>query len=85
MSKVATLPMPPGGFGPFPSGGHNLRWPTSGQGGYITPPASRVPGASGPGQNQKWPTSAQGGYINLAASRVPAASGRVAESEVAHM
>ena len=35
-----------GGFPPLQSGGQNHRWPTSGQGGYITPAAWGVPTAS---------------------------------------
>ena len=31
---------------PLHGGGHNQRWPTSGQGGYITPAAYAVPTAS---------------------------------------
>ena len=36
-----------GGGGPLQSGGQNQKWPTSGQGGYITPAASGVPTALG--------------------------------------
>ena len=46
MSKVATQPLPPGGSPPLQSGGQNQKWPTSGQGGYITPAAWGVPTAS---------------------------------------
>ena len=46
MGKVATKPLPPGGSPPLQSGGQNQRWPTSGQGGYITPTARGVPTAS---------------------------------------
>ena len=35
-----------GGSPPLQSGGQNQKWPTSGQGGYITPAASGVPTAS---------------------------------------
>ena len=38
--------MPPWGSPPLQSGGQNQRWPTSGQGGYITLAASGVPTAS---------------------------------------
>ena len=38
--------MPPGGSPPLQSGGHNQKWPTSGQGGYISPDACGVPTAS---------------------------------------
>ena len=37
LGKVATSPLPTGGSPPLQSGGQNRRWPTSGQGGYITP------------------------------------------------
>ena len=46
VGKVATEPLPPGGSPPLQSRGHNQKWPTSGQGGYITPAASGVPTAS---------------------------------------
>ena len=46
MGKVATQPLPLGGSPPLQSVGHNQRWPTSGQGGYITPAAWGVPTAS---------------------------------------
>ena len=41
--KVATSPLPPGGTPWLQSGGQNQKWPTSGQGGYITPAASGGP------------------------------------------
>ena len=49
VGKVATSPLPPGGGGGrqrFRAGGQNQKWPTSGQGGYITLAASEVPTAS---------------------------------------
>ena len=46
VGKVATLPLLPGGSPPLHSGGQNQKWPTSGQGGYITPAAWGVPTAS---------------------------------------
>ena len=46
VGKVATLPVPPGGSPPLQSEGHSQRWPTSGQGGYITLAAWGVPTAS---------------------------------------
>ena len=36
-------PCRPGGSPALHSGGHNRKWPTSGQGGYITPAAWGVP------------------------------------------
>ena len=46
VGKVAKCPLPPGGSPPLQSGGQKQKWPTSGQGGYITPAAWRVPTAS---------------------------------------
>ena len=42
--------MPPRGSTLLQSGGHDQKWPTRGQGGYITPRASGVPTASKPGE-----------------------------------
>ena len=38
--------MPPRGSPPLQSGGQNHKWPTCGQGGYITPTAWGSPSAS---------------------------------------
>ena len=38
--------MPPRESPPLQSGGQNQKWPTCGQGGYITPAASGIPSAS---------------------------------------
>ena len=46
VGKVATLPLPPRGSPPLQSGGQNQKWPTCGQGGYVTPAASGIPTAS---------------------------------------
>ena len=46
MGKVATSPLPPRRSPPLQSGGQNQKWPINGQGGYITPAASRIPTAS---------------------------------------
>ena len=46
MGKVATSPLPPRGSPPPQSGGQNQKWPTNGQGGYVTPAASGIPSAS---------------------------------------
>ena len=46
MGKVATEAPPPGGSPPLQSGGRNQKWPTSGQGGYITTAAWGFPTAS---------------------------------------
>ena len=53
VGKVATQPLPPRGSPPLQSGGQNQKWPTSGQGGYITPAASRSPSASERGTKSK--------------------------------
>ena len=47
--------MTPGAWGspPLQSGGQNQKWPTSGQGGYITPAAWGVPSASERGAESK--------------------------------
>ena len=46
VGKMATSPLPPRGFPPLQSGGQNQKWPTCGQGGYITLAASGIPSAS---------------------------------------
>ena len=46
VDKVATSPLPPRGSPLLQSGEENQSWPTSGQGGYITPVAQGVPTAS---------------------------------------
>ena len=43
--KVATSPLPPQGSPPLQSGGRNQKWPTCGQGGYVTPAALGIPTA----------------------------------------
>ena len=53
VGKVATYPLPPRGSPPLHSGGQNQKWPTSGQGGYITPAAWGIPTASKRG-GQNW-------------------------------
>ena len=49
MGKMATQPLPSGGSPPPQSNRgswHNQNWPTSGQGGYISPTASGIPTTS---------------------------------------
>ena len=46
VGQVARKPLPPWGSPPLQSGGQIQKWPTSGQGGYITPAAWGVSGAS---------------------------------------
>ena len=46
MGKLATSPLPYRGAPPLQSGGHNQKWPTSGQIGYLTPAVSGSPTAA---------------------------------------
>ena len=46
VGKVATKPLPPRGSPPPQSGGQDQKWPTFGQGGYVTPAASGIPSAT---------------------------------------
>ena len=46
VGKMATSPPPYRGSPPLQSGGHNQKWPTSGQNGYLTPAVSGIPTAS---------------------------------------
>ena len=45
VGKVATSPLPSRGSPPLQSGGQNQKWPTCGQGGYVTPAVSGIPTA----------------------------------------
>ena len=67
------------------SGGQNHRWPTSGQGAYITPAAEGVPTASqrGGGGEHRWRTSGQGGYITPTFMGCPPLHSGGAQSQVA--
>ena len=71
-------PLPPGG------GGQNQKWPTSGQGGYITPAAWGVPTASERGAESEVAHKWARWLHNPCRWGVPTASERGAESEVAH-
>ena len=71
--------MPPGGSPPLQSGGQKQKWPTSGQGGHITPATLGVPTASHGGGGAESEVAHK-----RAAYGVPTASGRGAEYEVAH-
>ena len=77
-------PIPPGGSPPLQIGGQIHRWPTSGQGGYITPAARGVPTASERGAEaevaHKWARWSH----KPCRLEFPTASDRGAESEVAH-
>ena len=46
VGKVATSPLPSRGSPPLQGGGHNQKWPTCGQNGYVTPAVSGIPTAS---------------------------------------
>ena len=47
----------------FRAGGPNQKWPTRGQGGYVTPAISGIPTAAERGGHEKWPTCGQSGYV----------------------
>ena len=53
VGKLATSPLPYQGAAPLQSGGQNQKWPTCGQGGYLTPAASGVPSASERGEESE--------------------------------
>ena len=53
VGKVATSPLPSRGSPPLKSGGQNQKWPTSGQGGYVTLAVSGIPTASERGGESK--------------------------------
>ena len=84
VGKVATSPLPPRGILALQSGGQNQKWPTSRQGGYITPAAWGVPTLSRRGAKSEVANKWQGGYMTPAAWGIPTASQRGAKSEVAH-
>ena len=46
MGKVATSPLPSRGSPPLQGGGQNQKWPTCGQGGYVTTTVSGIPTAA---------------------------------------
>ena len=76
-----------GGPQRFRAEGRNQKWPTSGQGGYITPLACCLGGPQrfrAGGQNHKWLASGERIYITPTAWGVPTASERGAKAEVAH-
>ena len=53
MGKAATSPLLSRGAPPLQSGGLNHKWPTNGQGGYITPAVSGSPSASEQGSQSE--------------------------------
>ena len=85
MGKVATSPLPTGGSPPLPSGGQHQRWPTGGQGGYITPAGWGGPHRFRTGGCIKGgPQVGKVATSHLPPGGVPTASQRRAASEVAH-
>ena len=85
VGKVATSPLPPGGSPPLQSGGQNQKWPTSGQGGYITPAASGDPHRfKAGGKIGSGPQVGKVATSPLPPRGIPTASERGAKSEVAH-
>ena len=53
VGKVATSHLPSRGSPPLQSGRENQKWPTCGQGGYVTPAVSGIPTTSERGANMK--------------------------------
>ena len=77
MGRLASEPLPYGGFPKLHSGGQNEKWPTSGRIGYMPPAAWGFPKLHTGGQNEKWPTSGRMGYMPQAVGvGVPNASYR---------
>ena len=77
--------MPPQGSPPLQSGGQNQKWPTCGQGGYVTPAALGIPTASEQGAESEVAHLWARWLRNPAASGIPTASEQGAKSEVAHL
>ena len=88
VGKVATSPLPSRGSPPLQSeGGQNQKWPTCGQGGYVTPAASGIPSASEQGDKIR-----SGPLVGRVATSPlpsrgspPLQSGGGGKSEVAHL
>ena len=55
VGEMATSPLQYGGSPPLESGGQNQEWPTSGQGGYLTPAVSGIPTAAERGAKSEVP------------------------------
>ena len=68
--------MPPRGSPPLQSGGQNQKWPTCGQGGYVTPTAWGIPSASERGAKSEVAHLWAGGYVTPAASGIPTVTER---------
>ena len=84
MGKVATSPLPPRVSPPLHGRGRNQKWPTSGQGGYITPAASWIPTASKQGAKSEVAHKWARWLHHPCRLGDPPASKRGAKSEVAH-
>ena len=85
MGKVATSPLPPRGSPPLPSGGENPKWPTSGEGGYITPAVGGFPTASERGDRiRSGPQVGKVATSPLPLGGSPPLQSGGTESEVAH-
>ena len=85
VGKVATSPLPSPASPSLQSGGQNQKWPTCGQGGYVTPAISGIPTAAERGAISELATCGQGGYFAPAISGIPTIAERGAKSEVAHL
>ena len=85
VGKVATSPLPPRGTEPLQSEGQNQKWPTSGQGGYITLAASGDSHRfTAGGKIRSGPQVGKVATSPLPPRGTPTASERGAKSEVAH-
>ena len=60
----------------FRAGGQNQKWPTCGQGGYVTPAVSGIPTASERGDKIRSGPLVGNGYVTPAVSGIPTASER---------
>ena len=84
MGKSATSPLLYRGSPQLQRGGQNMKWPTSGQSGYLTPAVSGIPTASERGAKSEVAHNWAKWLLTPAVSGIPAASERGATSEVAH-
>ena len=89
VGKVATSPLPSRDPHRFRAGGQNQKWPTCGQGGYVTPAVSGIPTASERGDKIRSGPLGQGGQA-VATSPLPSRGSPplqsgATKSEVAHL
>ena len=76
MGKVATSTLPSRGSPPLQSGGQNQKWPTYGQGGYVTPAVSGIPTASERGaESEVVPKRGRNCCVTPAFSAIPKKGG----------